>query len=193
MSNCWNGGSKNLYQATDEVDAAFFNRPVDVVARDLIGRTLRVSCAGDGDRHVVIVETEAYGDAADPASHAAFRPGGRAALMAGAPGTVYVYSAYGMYPCLNFVTGPAGIASAVLIRGVWPASESRPVHGPGRTTRLLGVTPDDHGQQIPGPRFGLSTERRSFPIERTTRIGITRGADTQWRFVARTGESRNQP
>lgn len=168
---------------TDEVDATFFDRPVELVAHDLIGRHLRVSSAS-GCVAALIVETEAYGDALDEASHAAFRPGGRAAMMGEGPGRVYVYSAYGMYPCFNIVTGPKGLASAVLLRGIWRIGDKGPVFGPGRTTRLLGIDGSDHGETVPGARFGVSRERQILRIQKTPRVGISRAEETLWRFVA---------
>ena len=169
----------------DWVASSFFDREVAEVARDLIGRDLLVGDIAEQAKRATIVETEAYGDASDPASHAAFRPGGNAALMAGPPGSVYVYLAYGMYPCLNFVTGPVGVASAVLIRGVWLVDSDRPTLGPGRSTRALGVDAGDHGELIPGKRFAISKQPSAvFSISTTPRIGITRGVDIPWRFVA---------
>jgi DNA-3-methyladenine glycosylase len=173
-----------LAQPLDEIGPEFFNRPVEDVAIDLIGRRLRVTAPGGLTQSALIVETEAYGDAGDPASHAAFRAGGRAAAMFGPPGTIYVYAAYGMYPCFNVVTGPAGTAGAVLFRGVWRLDEASATWGPGRTTRALGITIADHGDTIPGTRFGLGREKRALDIQRTARIGITRGVDMLWRFVA---------
>jgi DNA-3-methyladenine glycosylase len=149
----------------------------------MLGRTLRVS--GATEHMAAIVETEAYAGPDDPASHAAFRPGGRAAVMRERPGLVYVYAAYGMYPCFNIVCGAEGEAAAVLVRGVWSVGEPKPVLGPGRVTRALGIGLGDHGDSVCGARFAISAARVTFNVEQLPRVGITRGVELPWRFVAR--------
>lgn len=173
----------SLSRSGGTVDASFFARPVDEVAEDLVGRWLLV---GDAEcvRRALILESEAYGGPGDPASHAAFKPKGRAKVMWSEPGTIYVYAAYGMYPCLNIVTDVPETPSAVLIRGVWVEDEAQPTWGPGRTTRVLGISLDDHGADWEQSRFDLSTSRMALKISATPRVGISRGTDIEWRFVA---------
>ena len=57
-----------------------------------------------------IVEVEAYAGPEDRARHARFGPTARNAVMFGPAGHAYVYLVYGMYDCLNVVTGPDGTA-----------------------------------------------------------------------------------
>lgn len=166
---------------------------VDVVdaARDLLGRSLDVYDELGAVRRAMVVETEAYGGPDDPASHAAFKPNGRAAVMFEEPGMIYVYAAYGMYPCLNIVTGPAGTPSAVLVRGVWLDGATLPTLGPGRTTRALGVSLADHGSRV-GERIRISSTRRQLEISTSPRVGITRGIETPWRFIAANTAERDR-
>jgi DNA-3-methyladenine glycosylase len=168
-------------EKTDTVSCDHFLMDVVSAARDLIGRSIIVT--GGSPSSAVIVETEAYAGTDDPASHAAFRPGGRAAAMFARAGTVYVYAAYGMYPCLNIVTGEVGAPAAVLIRGIWPEGWDRPVLGPGRSARFLGVTLDDHGSTITRGRIRVSAGRSEVVVNASPRVGIRRGVELPWRFV----------
>lgn len=161
-----------------------FQGNVADVAHDLVGRTLHV-VHEESQHDALILETEAYGGPSDPASHAAFKPKGGARIMWERPGTVYVYAAYGMYPCLNIVADQKDEPGAVLIRGIWRTGDDNPTLGPGRTGRLVGATLADNGQMCCGPRYFVSVARQSFTIESTPRVGITRGVDTLWRFNAR--------
>lgn len=162
---------------------AHFAGNVVELARDLVGRTLRVR--GAVEQFATIVETEAYAGLDDPASHAAFRPGGRAALMRERAGLIYVYAAYGMYPCFNIVCGAEGEAAAVLVRGVGIVGQPKPVLGPGRVTRALGISLADHGDSVCGERFAISATRIACAVEQVPRVGITRGVERPWRFLAR--------
>ncbi len=153
------------------------------VAKDLIGRTITVHHAPESSVQATIIETEAYGGVDDPASHAAFRPGGRASQMFCEAGSIYVYAAYGMYPCLNIVTDDVGLPGAVLIRGARFHDTGIEVSGPGRTAKALGITLANQAETVCGNRIQISRAREKQPVARTGRVGISRGTTIQWRFV----------
>jgi DNA-3-methyladenine glycosylase len=104
-------------------------------AHTLLGATL-VRDDATGRRTARIVEVEAYGGPEDRASHARFGPTARNRVMFGPPGVAYVYLVYGMYDCLNVVSGPEGTAAAVLIRAVEPLEGVARMRA-DRETRLL--------------------------------------------------------
>jgi DNA-3-methyladenine glycosylase len=166
--------------------ASFYDRPVEQVARDLLGASLHAQA---GDRAVVgqIVETEAYGGPDDLASHAAFRKSGLVRFMFGPPGSLYVYTAYGMYPCLNLVTGPDGEASAVLIRAislVKPEPDDRTASGPGRLGRAIGLSVDHNGLPATGQPLSICQgESTVVEIVSGPRVGVKRGDHRHWRFA----------
>jgi DNA-3-methyladenine glycosylase len=177
---------------------AFFRRPAEVVARDLLGMVV-VSTAGGELTTARIVETEAYLGYDDPASHGYLhRRNARNQALFGPPGAWYVYLSYGMHWCANLVCQRTGLASAVLLRALEPLegldimrSRRGPVpdrelcSGPGKLCQALGITLGLDGQRmaesdalVHRPR---SNEENTIAV--TPRIGITKAADWPLRFV----------
>ncbi len=133
---------------------SFFARPTVKVARDLLGKWL-VRRWPDAPLQIArIVEVEAYLGERDGASHARRGPTPRAAIMFGPPGFLYVYLIYGMHCCMNFVTEADGTAGAVLIRAAEPVvppedpHARRPLSGPGKLCRGLGITLANKGLDL---------------------------------------------
>lgn len=173
--------------------AAFYDRPVVEVARDLIGCVLAVGgCAGR------IVETEAYHHS-EPACHAYVGLTARTSTLFGPPGTAYVYRSYGIHALINAVCEPPEVGAAVLIRALEPlvgleamaarrgprASGPRQLcTGPGKLTQALGIGLELNGSSlVRGPVVILHREDEAPPpVTATTRIGITKGVELPWRF-----------
>lgn len=105
----------------DVLPPSFYDRPAELVARELLGAIIVSTVDGVGTAGR-IVETEAYTGPDDDASHAAARIGrtARNDAMFGPPGIAYVYRIYGVHWCLNAVTGRELHPAAVLIRALEP-------------------------------------------------------------------------
>jgi DNA-3-methyladenine glycosylase len=177
---------------------SFFDRPADVVARELLG-ALVVSRIGNVRTSARIVETEAYLGYRDPASHGYLhRRNDRNAALFGPPGTWYVYLSYGIHWCANLVCEAEGTASAVLLRALQPVEglgvmrerrgrvDDRDLcSGPGKLCQALGITRDLDGRMMPGSQLSVLPPTVALPFEilTTTRIGITKAADWPLRFA----------
>ncbi len=178
---------------------SFFDRPADVVARELLG-ALVVSRIGGVRTSAWIVETEAYLGYRDPASHGYLhRRNERNTALFGPPGSWYVYLSYGIHWCANLVCEAEGTASAVLLRSLEPVEgielmrerrgrldDRELCAGPGRLCQALGITRENlDGRMMPGsPVVVLSSpDRLPFEVHTTPRIGITKAADWPLRFT----------
>ena len=177
---------------------SFFDRPADVVARELLGAPV-VSREGGALTSARIVETEAYLGYRDPASHGYLhRRNQRNAALFGPPGSWYVYLSYGIHWCANLVCEAEGTASAVLLRALEPVEgieimrrrrgrvDDRDLcSGPGKLCQALGITRSLDGRMMPGAAVVVHRPRVAPEVEVavTPRIGITKAADWPLRFL----------
>jgi DNA-3-methyladenine glycosylase len=97
----------------------FYSQPTIDVASNLLGKVIVRQLDNGEVLAGIVVETEAYLPADDPASHSFRGPGRKNASMFAAAGTLYVYPIHARY-CLNVVTEPSGQGAAVLVRAVQP-------------------------------------------------------------------------
>lgn len=163
----------------------------------------------DGSVSIRITEVEAYlgpHDSLhpDPGSHTFRGETARNAPMFGPAGHLYVYFTYGMHHCANIVCGPAGTASALLLRagevvaGRELARNRRPTSksdndlasGPARLATALGLTTADSGRdalvapfrlELPGNPPGAA----AADISSGPRVGVSGAGgshDYPWRF-----------
>lgn len=181
---------------SDLLPTTFYEGPAEQVARDLLGAHLH-ACVEGQEIIGMIVETEAYGGAEDLASHASFRKNGVVQAMWGPPGTLYVYRAFGMYPCFNVVTGPKGEPSAVLIRAMSiqsPDPDDRAASGPGRLGRRLGLSTEHNGHHLSAPPFWIGPGHTPLADVRAgARVGVKRGDGRLWRFALAGHPAVSQP
>ncbi|MDT9545966.1 MAG: DNA-3-methyladenine glycosylase [Chlorobium sp.] len=180
----------------ERLEKQFFDIPTLQLATALLGKTFVRILPGNRVLKGRIVETEAYLGEGDEASHAWRGKTDRNRPMFEAPGTLYVYFTYGCHHLVNIVSEPRETAGAVLLRamepleGIWfmeqqrrSASASNLMSGPAKIAQALDINRSHSGSDLFGVEFSLEN---APPIPEThigtsSRIGISRGKELQWR------------
>ena len=183
----------------------FLGDDVLAIARDLLGKSLFTRMDGQLTGGL-ICEVEAYKGTNDRASHAyGGRRTRRNEMMYHEGGVAYVYLCYGIHHLLNFVTNADGIPDAILIRGIMPThgedlmlrrTGKRKITpdigiGPGKVSKLLGLTVADNGLTLCGDTLWIEDRGLVVPesqLEITPRIGVDYAGEDAllpYRFVAR--------
>ncbi len=185
-----------------KLNRTFYKRDVLTVAPELLGKILVKS---DGTEILAgrIVEVEAYDGNIDEAAHTFRGKTTRNEVMFKPGGYFYVYFTYGAHFCCNIVTGNEGHGTAVLIRGVEPVAgigqmalnrfgrnlvnekeKYKLTSGPGKVCQAFGISREYYGEDLIKGRIYLLNQRKipGEQVVRTTRIGIKKSAELNWRF-----------
>lgn len=185
-------------------DSFYSRTDVVQVAKDLLGKYLVTHFDGRVAAGK-IVETEAYRAPDDRACHAfGNRRTARTEVMFAGGGRAYVYLCYGIHHLFNVVTGPAGMAHAVLVRAVEPVENVElmlarrgmdKLHpklsaGPGALTQALGIHTSQSGLSLLDPTGPLWLEDRGEVILEeniiaSPRVGVAYAGECAawpWRF-----------
>ncbi len=187
------------------VGRAFYQRPTERVARELLGKLL-VHSTEDGEVGLRLTEVEAYLGPTDRASHTwGGRRTARNLSMWGPPGHAYLYLIYGLHHCANLVTAEEGSGEAVLLRAGLPTfghqlvrarrgprvAETRLCDGPGKLCQALALDRSHDGLDLCALGASLrlvddGVRPAEGAVVRTARIGVESAGDAarwQLRFL----------
>jgi DNA-3-methyladenine glycosylase len=186
----------------------FYEQDTLDAARNLLGKYL-VHQTNNGELTGMIVETEAYIGPGDKAAHSFnYKRTARNEVMYGPPGFAYVFLIYGMYYCMNIVTGGIGRPEAVLIRALEPikgmaamakkryqkeyaslnkSSRLNLTNGPGKLCKALEIGMSINGCDLCSSSLFVSkgSEPSNFSIETSPRINIDYAGEARyypWRY-----------
>jgi len=178
------------------IDNSFFKHSTKNLAIELLGKYLVRKI----DRNILIgkiVETEAYLDNNDLASHSAVGKTKRNEVMFEEAGRSYVYFTYGRHYCFNVVSGLKGKGSAVLIRALEPLhgidymmknrrikNLSNLTNGPAKLCEAFSIDKTVNGLDLRVSKilYISNGDCPEFEIVKTARIGIKKSAEKLLRF-----------
>jgi len=195
--------SPNFFlNSLQKLPSDFYGSPATAVAQSLLGKIF-VHSTKSTIYSGIIVETEAY-DQTDAASHSYSGLSKRNEAMFKQGGHLYVYLIYGMYNCMNVVTGNEGSGEAVLIRAVEPVTGIREMiknrfgrkesdmvrpadltSGPGKLCKAFSIGLKHNGHSLLSDDIFFAESSlfsHKFRIIKTTRIGITKDSHLKRRF-----------
>ncbi len=166
----------------ERLEEKFFQRPAKKVALELLGQYLVRKHSGV-KLVVKIVEVEGYVGPKDKASHAyGGRRTKRNSVMYQRGGVFYVYKIYGLYHCLNIVTGLKDDPQAVLIRAVEPiegveqllknrniGTEKNLTNGPGKLTQAMEIDLNFNSQSVENKELYL-LKREKVKINQIVKV-----------------------
>jgi DNA-3-methyladenine glycosylase len=183
--------------------------PIETVelARYLVGKVI-VHDTPNSRLSGRIIETEAY-PVGDTAGHAFRGKTPRNGSLFLERGHAYVYLIYGVSFLLNVSSEKAGVGAGVLLRAIEPFDGFKLMdstrrgkqwadvgRGPGRLTKALKVDLRQNGLDLCSASSSLwlaETTRKTGPIGKTVRIGLTHGADRLLRFYERGSQNISGP
>ncbi|HEY3246122.1 MAG TPA: DNA-3-methyladenine glycosylase [Phycisphaerae bacterium] len=192
-------------RSSEALPRSFYDRDVRSVARDVLGRIL-VRVTPEGLTAGRVVEAEAYLATDDSACHASRGRKPRNAVMFGPPGHAYVYAIHSRW-CVNLVTEPEDVPSAVLIRALEPLEgielmqrrrglfrtatvreRASLTSGPARLCEALAIDRALNGWDLTrGERLWVAAGQPLAPadIAVSARIGVTSAKDLHLRYYSR--------
>ncbi|MBD5540085.1 MAG: DNA-3-methyladenine glycosylase [Lachnospiraceae bacterium] len=184
-----------------KLERSFYTGGVLEVSEKLLGKVL-VHRTKEGITKGRIVELEAYNGATDKAAHS--YPNlctERTKIQFGEGGYAYIYFIYGMYYCMNIVTGRSNEPESVLLRALEPVEGIELMKkrrgtdklrnlcsGPGKLCQAMGITKAQYGMDLCGDTLYLEDAKPVAPesILRTKRINVDyaeEAKDFLWRYT----------
>lgn len=179
----------------EQLTRSFYERDAARVAQELLGKVL-IHQSSNGTTSGRIVETEAYFGKGDPASRASRKRTKLNELMWWHGGLAFIYMVHARW-MFNVTAERKGVPGAVLLRALEPIDgidlmkkrrgvddERLLMSGPGRLTQAMGITYDQHKNDLTKSRVLtiLDEGPARLEISSSHRIGVSADLKRELRF-----------
>lgn len=186
-------------------DKKFYLKNTVQIARELLGKNIIRNINGKKLK-AKIVETEAYLGKKDKASHSyENNKSENNRFLYEEGGIVYIYIIYGIYYCLNIVTGEKNVPQSVFIRAAEPLKGlelmkklrkkkvkkiKELTNGPAKLCQSLNLDKSFNGKKVYNPNSSLYISsskytNNNYKIKKAKRINVDyakEDSDKKWRF-----------